>query len=102
MRSIVGVHLARRDDVVGQLLGRELAVGEDRLARAAVPDEAREPQVRGAGDDPLVAGGERAAAALSARMWSTVEQQLAAAADRERLRRRDPQLLRSPVRLRPR
>ena len=35
--------------------GCELAAGEDRLARAAVADEARQAQVRGAGDDPLVA-----------------------------------------------
>ena len=74
--------------------GCELAVGEDRLARAAIADEARQPQVRGAGDDPLVAGGQRAAAALLGEDVVDAQQQLAAAADRERLRRGDPQLLR--------
>ena len=39
------VHLPAREDVVGELLGRELPVGEDRLARAAVADEAGEPQL---------------------------------------------------------
>src|SRR5262249_28846732 len=79
------VHLAGRDDVVGELLGCQLAVGEDRLAGAAVADEAREPQVRRAGDDPLVAGGKRAAAAGLGEDVVDAQQQLARAADRVRL-----------------
>ena len=72
------VHLARRHDLVGQLLGRELGAGQDRLARAAVADEARQPQVRGARDDPLVARRQRAAAALLGHDVVDGQQQLAA------------------------
>ncbi len=67
--------------------------GEDRLARAAVADEAREPQVRGAGDDALVARREREPGAALAQDVVHAQQQLAAAADRERLGRGDPQLV---------
>src|SRR3954452_17229063 len=80
-----GVHLARLDDLVRQLLGGELAPREDRLARAPVADEARQPQVRGAGDDALVARRERAAAAALADDVVGAQQELAAATDRVRL-----------------
>jgi hypothetical protein len=65
-----GVDLAGLDDLVAQKVavggaGLELAARQDRLARDAIADRARQPQVRGTGDDPLLARGQvEATAAL--------------------------------------
>ena len=71
----------------------ELEAGHDRLASQPVANEARQPQVGGARDDPLLARGQvKPAAARGDHVVDHVEQ-LAGAADRVGLGRGDPQLL---------
>ena len=72
-----GVHLARLHDLVDQQVAvrrprLELEPGEDRLAREAVADRARQPQVGGAGEDPLLPRGQEQPRAALAITWSTV------------------------------
>ena len=73
--------------------GLELEPRQDRLPRQPVADEARQPQVRGAGDDPLLARGQVEPAAARGDHVVDHVQQLAGAADRVGLDRRDPELL---------
>ena len=96
--AIARVHLARLDDLVDQqigvgLAGRPFAAGDDRLAGGAIADRARQAEVGGAGDDPLLAGGQVQARAAHGDHVVDDVQQLARAADRVVLDRGHPQLL---------
>src|SRR3954469_5852302 len=77
-------------------VGGEVAVEEDRLARRALADEARQAQVRGAGDDALLARGEVGGPDDVGDHPGDHEQGVAGAADRERLDDADERLL-APV-----
>ena len=96
--SIASSDRVRLDDLVAEQLrgrdaGLELAPGEDRLARQAVADRARHAQRGGAGDDPLLARRQEEPAAAGGDHVVHDVEQLAGAADRVGLGRRDPELL---------
>ncbi len=65
----------------------------DRLAGDPVADEARQAQVGEAGDDPLLACRQRHEGVGASDHVVHAQQELAVAADGERVDRRDPELL---------
>src|SRR4029078_8414416 len=74
-------------------VGGEVAIEEDRLAGRALADEPREAEVRGPGNDPLLARRKVEVGAGLRDHAIHHEQDLARAADRERLDRGDERLL---------
>ena len=92
-----GVHLAVGHDLIADqpalgAVGGELAVEQDRLARHAVADEAPQAQVGGARDDAFLARRQVEVAAALGQHVVHHQQDLAPAADGERLDRRHPWL----------
>src|SRR3989442_6075340 len=92
------VHVASRDHLVADqpplgAVALEPALGHDRLARNAVPGEARQAQVGRAGDDALLAGGQAHECVLRREHVVHDEQVLAVPADGESLHHRDPGFL---------
>ena len=91
------VHRAGRDDVVADQppLGAgavDAPLGEDRLARDAVADVARQAQVGRARDDAFLARRQRHVGVLGGDHLVHGQQDLAVAADGEAFDRGDPQL----------
>ena len=97
------VHLARRDDLVGQLLGRELGGRRGSPgARRRSPTKRGRRRFAAPGMIPSLRAGSVQRRALLGEDVVDGQQQLAAAADRVRLRGGDPQLLGLRPRLSPR
>src|SRR5690349_15176536 len=93
-----GVNFARRCDLVTdepplRTVTLEPPAVHNKLAREAIADEPREPQVRGAGDDALLARGQGEIGVSRGHHIVSGQQILATATDREGVDGRNPGLL---------